>query len=182
MLVCFCPSSLHMFTSSFNQDTRKHWSSLKPKYLFVISLWHNSAGSRTAVTQWTVRYMFLNDFWGEAFVLDWLTTEPHWMNSVCLVLKYCCSIVLWVKPWAAAWSEHKDWRHVLISNVALKWFPCMPVIYRPRHGFCLQCNRFFFFLFFNITTNSTVFFYVWAMNLNMPLSFCISAPLLSLNS
>ena len=51
----FFSSSLRMFTLSCNQDTHKHWSSLKPKYLFV-NLLHNSARSRTAVTQRTVRY------------------------------------------------------------------------------------------------------------------------------
>lgn len=49
---------LRMFTLSCNQDTHKHWISLKPKYLLVNLLLHNSARSRTAVTQRTVRYAF----------------------------------------------------------------------------------------------------------------------------
>ena len=68
----FFSSSLRMFTLSCNQDTHKHWSSLKPKYLFV-NLLHNSARSRTAVTQRTVRYddYFIFIF-SEAIFLFWL--------------------------------------------------------------------------------------------------------------
>ena len=81
----FFSSSLRMFTLSCNQDTHKHWSSLKPKYLFV-NLLHNSARSRTAVTQRTVRYddYFIFIF-SEAIFLFWLGGERGGRRSAPLL-------------------------------------------------------------------------------------------------
>ena len=138
---------------------------------------------------------FNDDFYGffpEAIFLFWLggwggagddRAPPllHWKKSPTELTQSVFSFLsIAVASFSGGWN-HETAPHVLISTVALKWFfSCMPVVYlyRPRHGFCLQCNCVFFFY---IITNSTVFFYVWAMNLNMPLSFCISTPLLSLN-
>lgn len=63
MLVSFRFQHTRPFQSC-NQVTRKHWTTLEPKYLFVIFS-GRTACSRTAVTPLTVRYVQ-----GEGIPLD----------------------------------------------------------------------------------------------------------------
>lgn len=98
--VHFVHHSLHTFMFRCNQDTRKHWSSLKPKYLFVtfssttvlalgLLLLSGLLDTRVKIIS-EVRFLFGMGIPERPSCVG----KTRQINSVCLFLKYCCSIVL----------------------------------------------------------------------------------------
>lgn len=110
----------------------------KPKYLFVNSplalglLLHSGLLDTRFKNISEVRLLFCLG-----------TTEPPWLTVA--VASFC-----------SGWNHELplDSRLVFISNVAFKWFPCMPVIYkyiyRPRHGFLLAMQFAFFIVLLTV--------------------------------
>lgn len=155
---------LRMFTLSCNQDTHKHWISLKPKYLLVNLLLHNSARSRTAVTQRTVRYAFQrwflwfffffprrsfrSDLEGGARGDDGAPPPPALKNSPTELTQ---SVFSFLSIAVASFSG--GWNHET-APPRLDFYCCFKVVLflvcllyisiDLVMGFCLQCNCVFF--------------------------------------